>query len=103
MSQAVSARHSGTGNTAPGSFSQRSQLILLFPWLHQREAGLLHVNGLELVSLLPTPHSVLSPSRSQLVRSPQGTLDVFILIRLSLVVTFKPKQSSGTDREGGLS
>lgn len=62
------------------------------------------MNGLELASLLPcteplpTPYSMLSPSRSQLVRSPQGTLDVFILIRLSLVVTFKPEQSSGTNR-----
>lgn len=65
------------------------------------------MNGLELASLLPcteplpTPYSMLSPSRSQLVRSPQGTLDVFILIRLSLVVTFKPEQSSGTNRAGG--
>lgn len=65
------------------------------------------MNGLELASLLPcteplpTPYSMLSPSRSQLVRSPQGTLDVFILIRLSLVVTFKPEQSSGTNRGRG--
>lgn len=29
----------------------------------------------------------------------QGTLDVFILIKLSLLVTFKPKQSSSTEGE----
>lgn len=43
----------------------------------------------------------LRSPRNQLVRkagSLQGTLDVFILIKLSLVVTFKQKQSCGYRR-----
>lgn len=56
------SRCSGTGNTCPRVFLSGFQLILLFPWLPQREAGLLHVKGLELASLLPCTEPLPTPT-----------------------------------------
>lgn len=69
LSRAVSTRWPGQETRAPGSFSQ---LILLLPWLNQREAGILHV----IVLRTSPPHfpalsAMQRPSRKQLVSSLQ--------------------------------
>lgn len=97
----------GQETQAPGSFSQHLPANPAVPLASSKgscssacEWVRTDFPGFSALSPSPPPLHA-EPLQKSAGEKPQGTLDVLVLIRLSLVVTFKPKQSSGTDGGGG--